>query len=415
MNRKSFFILFFLLLTASLSHADSPTKVACIGNSITYGIGTENPQVESYPAQLQQLLGCDYLVGNFGKPGATLLNHGHRPYMKQPEFQKAMEFAGDIAVIHLGINDTDPRNWPNYRDEFVRDYLALIDSCRKANPHCRILICRLTPISHRHPRFESGTRDWHRDIQQAIETISRVANVQLIDLHQALYAYPLFFPDGLHPNPEGAGILAHTVYSAITGDFGGLHLPQTFTDYMVLQRNRPLTIEGTANAGEKVTVCIDGQQHTATTGYNGKWSVTLHPIKAGNNYELTVSTLKQKQTCHHVAAGEVWLCSRQSNQEFQLSQAITADKDIPKADNTDIRLYQLKGKWATDNSAWDVSAWDSVNHLLSYQPTPWTPCTPHQVAGFSAVAYSFGKMIQDSLNVPVGLICNAVGGSPTEA
>lgn len=183
MNRKSFFILFFLLLTASLSHADSPTKVACIGNSITYGIGTENPQVESYPAQLQQLLGCDYLVGNFGKPGATLLNHGHRPYMKQPEFQKAMEFAGDIAVIHLGINDTDPRNWPNYRDEFVRDYLALIDSCRKANPHCRILICRLTPISHRHPRFESGTRDWHRDIQQAIETISRVANVQLIDLH----------------------------------------------------------------------------------------------------------------------------------------------------------------------------------------------------------------------------------------
>lgn len=415
MNRKSFFILFFLLLTASLSHADSPTKVACIGNSITYGIGTENPQVESYPAQLQQLLGCDYLVGNFGKPGATLLNHGHRPYMKQPEFQKAMEFAGDIAVIHLGINDTDPRNWPNYRDEFVRDYLALIDSCRKANPHCRILICRLTPISHRHPRFESGTRDWHRDIQQAIETISRVANVQLIDLHQALYAYPLFFPDGLHPNPEGAGILAHTVYSAITGDFGGLHLPQTFTDYMVLQRNRPLTIEGTANAGEKVTVCIDGQQHTATTGYNGKWSVTLHPIKAGNNYELTVSTHKQKQTFHHVAAGEVWLCSGQSNMEFQLSQAITADKDIPIADNTDIRLYHLKGKWATDNRAWEVSALDSVNHLLYYQPTQWKPCTPQQVAGFSAVAYYFGKMIQDSLNVPVGLICNAVGGSPTEA
>ena len=415
MNRKSFFILFFLLLTASLSHADSPTKVACIGNSITYGIGTENPQVESYPAQLQQLLGCDYLVGNFGKPGATLLNHGHRPYMKQPEFQKAMEFAGDIAVIHLGINDTDPRNWPNYRDEFVRDYLALIDSCRKANPHCRILICRLTPISHRHPRFESGTRDWHRDIQQAIETISRVAKVQLIDLHQALYAYPLFFPDGLHPNPEGAGILAHTVYSAITGDFGGLHLPQTFTDYMVLQRNRPLTIEGTANAGEKVTVCIDGQQHTATTGYNGKWSVTLHPIKAGNNYELTVSTHKQKQTFHHVAAGEVWLCSGQSNMEFQLSQAITADKDIPKADNIDIRLYHLKGKWATDNRAWEVSALDSVNHLLYYQPTQWKPCTPQQVAGFSAVAYYFGKMIQDSLNVPVGLICNAVGGSPTEA
>lgn len=415
MNRKSFFILLFFLLTASLSHADSPTKVACIGNSITYGIGTENPQAESYPVQLQQLLGSGYLVGNFGKSGATLLNHGHRPYMKQSEFRKAMEFAGDIAVIHLGINDTDPRNWPNYRDEFVRDYLALIDSCRKANPHCRILICRLTPVSHRHPRFESGTRDWHREIQLAIETISRVANVELIDLHQTLYAYPIFFPDGLHPNREGAGILAHAVYSAITGDFGGLHLSQTFTDYMVLQRNRPLTINGIANAGEKVTVCIDEQQHTTITGYNGKWSVTLRPIKAGNNYELTVFTDKKKLTFHHVAVGEVWLCSGQSNMEFKLSQAITAGRDIPNAENADIRLYHLKGKWATDNRAWEVSALDSVNHLLYYQPTQWKPCTPQQIAGFSAVAYYFGKMLQDSLNVPVGLICNAVGGSPTEA
>ena len=101
--------------------------------------------------------------------------------------------------------------------------------------------------------------------------------------------------------------------------------------------------------------------------------------------------------------------------ELQLSQAIPADKDIPIADNTDIRLYHLKGKWATDNRAWEVSALDSVNHLLYYQPTQWKPCTPQQVAGFSAVAYYFGKMIQDSLNVPVGLICNAVGGSPTEA
>ena len=58
------------------------------------------------------MLGDKYQVGNFGKPGATLLNHGHRPYMKQEEYKQAMAFKGDIAVIHLGINDTDPRNWP---------------------------------------------------------------------------------------------------------------------------------------------------------------------------------------------------------------------------------------------------------------------------------------------------------------
>ena len=102
-----------------------------------------------------------------------MLNKGHRPYMKQEEFQKALAFAGDIVVIHLGINDTDPRNWPDYRDFFVRDYLALIDSFRVVNPDVRILVARMTPIADRHPRFESGTRDWHGEIQQAIETVAR--------------------------------------------------------------------------------------------------------------------------------------------------------------------------------------------------------------------------------------------------
>lgn len=416
MNKKiSGIYLALLCVLLTPLYAKPPVKVACIGNSITYGTGTGNPQTESYPAQLQRLLGDGYQVENFGKPGATLLNRGHRPYMQQPEYRKAMNFAGDIAVIHLGINDTDPRDWPNYRDDFVRDYLSLIDSCRKANPKCRILICRLTPISNRHPRFESGTRDWHREIQLAIETISRVADVQLIDLHRALYAFPHLFPDGLHPNPEGAKLLAQAVCSAITGDFGGLHLPSVFTDYMVLQRDCPLSVQGTANAGTPVTVCIGRQKQTDIAGNDGRWKVTLTPLQAGNDYELTVTAGKEKQTFHHVAAGEVWLCSGQSNMEFLLSQATTGKEDVPQAYHADLRLYNMKGNWATDNRAWQESTLDSVNHLLYYRSTQWQPCTPQQAAGFSAVAYYFGKMLQDSLNVPVGLICNAVGGSPTEA
>ena len=158
-----------LLLCLGVS-AKAPVKIACVGNSITYGYTIENRERDSYPAQLQRMLGEGYTVGNFGKSGATLLNKGHRPYMKQEEFQKALAFAGDIVVIHLGINDTDPRNWPDYRDFFVRDYLALIDSFRVVNPDVRILVARMTPIADRHPRFESGTRDWHGEIQQAIET-----------------------------------------------------------------------------------------------------------------------------------------------------------------------------------------------------------------------------------------------------
>lgn len=75
----------------------------------------------------------------------------------------------------------------------------------------------------------------------------------------------------------------------------------------------------------------------------------------------------------------------------------------------------MKGKWETNASEWPTNAIDSVNHLLYYQTTSWKECTPNTAATFSAVAYYFGKMLQDSLKVPVGLICNAVGGSTTES
>ena len=91
-------------------YAQSKTiRVAAIGNSITYGAGFDNPKHDSYPGQLQELLGKKYLVGNFGHSGATLLKKGHNPYFKTEEFKKAVDFNADIAIIHLGINDTDPR------------------------------------------------------------------------------------------------------------------------------------------------------------------------------------------------------------------------------------------------------------------------------------------------------------------
>lgn len=90
------------------------------------------------------MLGNGYEVANFGKSGATLLRKGHRPYNEQEECKAALDFAADRVVIHLGLNDTDPRDWPNYRDDFTKDYLTLIDAFRQANPKCEIWICRLT-------------------------------------------------------------------------------------------------------------------------------------------------------------------------------------------------------------------------------------------------------------------------------
>lgn len=147
------------ILNAKLNKKE--IKIACIGNSITYGIGIENRDKYAYPVQLQNLLGNGYEVKNFGHPGATLLSKGHRPYIKLPEYEEAKKFRPDIAVFHLGINDTDPRNWPNYSDEFVTDYVNLINSFRADNPKIRCIIALMTPIADRHPRFISGTSQWH--------------------------------------------------------------------------------------------------------------------------------------------------------------------------------------------------------------------------------------------------------------
>lgn len=393
-----------------------PIKVACVGNSITYGYGIENREQNSYPSVLQRLLGKGYKVENFGHSGATLLSKGHRPYIQQEEYQKALAFAGDIVVIHLGINDTDPRNWPNHRNDFVKDYLTLISSFKKANPKAHIVIARMSPLSHRHPRFESGTRDWHAEIQQAIALVAQQTNAQLIDFHEPLYHFPQMLPDAVHPNAQGAAILAQVVYGAITGDYGGLQLPEIYSDNMVLQHGQSLPLHGIANAGTKITVTIGNQQLNTTADSNGKWQVTLAPLAAKETYTLQITAGKEKRVFKNVVAGEVWLCSGQSNMEFEMFQASTGERDIPQAENPNIRLFDMEARWRTDNAnAWENSALDSINQLQYYKPAQWEVCSPKTVRAFSAVAYYFGRRLQKELNMPIGLICNAVGGSPTEA
>ena len=196
---------------------------------------------------------------------------------------------------------------------------------------------------------------------------------------------------------------------------GGLRLSQLYTDNMVLQHGCPLTIHGVANAGDKVTVSIASQRYTTNPLSNGQWSIRLQPLKAGGPYTLTVATAKQKLQYNNVLAGEVWLCSGQSNMEFMLRASSTAKEDMAAANNDNIRLFDMKCRWATNAVEWDSSVLDSLNHLQYYKDTKWTASTSKTAASFSAVAYAFGKMLQDSLQVPVGLICNAIGGSPTEA
>ena len=417
--RKLLFSAIVVLLCTSAASAAGKIRVACVGDSVTFGMTIENREANCYPVRLQEMLGDDYDVRNFGHSGTTLLRQGHTPYVKVDEYGAAIDFKADIVIIHLGLNDTDPRDWPEFGDEFVTDYLALIDDFRKANPDCKVYICRMTPIFHGHPRFNAGTRDWYRLEQTAIETIAEIAGTPLIDLQAGLYSRPDLMPDSLHPNADGALIMARTIYSALTGSYGGLQMPGIYSDNMVLQCDRPLRIAGTADAGEKVTVKIGKQKAATVAGFDGRWEVTLEPLKASfEPLTLEVSTRDRKLTFGNVLAGEVWLCSGQSNMAFRVNESVKEEIEAQKeyaAAAGYIRLFDMRPVCRTDDVEWSDEIMARVNRLDYYNHTEWKVCSPETAERFSAVGFAFGRMLADSLERPIGLIHNAIGGSPTEA
>ena len=348
----SFLLLLFLLPLS----ARRIIKVACVGNSITYGTGVANREQKAYPVVLQRLLGKGYQVENFGKPGATLLRRGHRPYFAQPEFRAALQFRPDIAVVHLGINDTDPRNWPNYRDEFIPDYLALIDSLRAVNPHVRILVARLTPIGVDHPRFDSGTRKWREEISQAVQQVAEIARVEWIDFYAPLVPHPDWLPDAVHPDARGAEVLAKVAYAGITGRYGGLQLPPIFADNMVLQRGMPFYLKGKADAGETVVVRLGGKELArGVTDARGVWNVRIPALTAVDSTTLTVST--RSPNTHFIAmslSASVVVFGTVEHGIQSCDKPADASRDIAKATDRGLRLYNMQPRWETDNVEWIV-------------------------------------------------------------
>lgn len=408
-------VVFFLLLQATLFAQRAPVKVACIGNSVTVGFGLVNSALDSYPSQLQVLLGEMYDVKNFGYSGATLLQKGHNPYYKTTQFAGAIAFKPDIAIIHLGLNDTDPRNWPYFRDDFEADYAWLLDSIKKVNPAVKLFICRLTPIFSDHARFKSGTREWYGQIHQRIPVIAMANHTRLIDLHEKLYRRPDLFTDALHPGKEGAAIIAQTIYENITGNFGGLQLPAIFTDNMVLQRGQPIVIYGTADAGERITIDFNQQTLSIVANEYGQWKVGFPAMKAGGPYQLTVHSSRRTLVLKNILLGDVWFCSGQSNMAFPLSSSAKGEAEIMKAgNNSNLRFFNFKSIRETDNSAWDSLTLAKTNKLQFFEGK-WSLCDSVSAAEFSAIAYYFGKKIATEENVPIGLILVAVGGSSIES
>ena len=222
--------------------------------------------------------------------------------------------------------------------------------------------------------------------------------------------------DHTHPNPEGAELNASVLTEALRKtDLANyllpadLWIPRVFSDHMVLQRDTPNPLWGTARAGSPVNVTIAGKTATTTASADGKFRLDLPALPAGGPHVIEVKTSDASRSFSDVLVGEVWLCSGQSNMDFTVAKTdkryfagtTNWEQEVAQANHPQIR--EFKAEWT-----------------LREDPQPevegsWKACTPETAGEFSAVTYFFGRELQKKLGVPVGLVTCAYGASTAEA
>ena len=173
-----------------------------------------------------------------------------------------------------------------------------------------------------------------------------------------------------------------------------VRMSNVFSDHMVLQREQPVTVWGTAASSEVVTVRLAGQTATATSDQSGKWQIHLKPLPAGGPHELIVSG-QNTLTFKNVLIGDIWICAGQSNMELTLGAV-----DMPatrSATNPKLRLLTIKSGQSNI----------PVNDVLN----GWMECQPQTARSFSAAGYFFAKRILAETGVPIGLVDNSWGGT----
>jgi len=201
--KHSTFIFLFLSHLIFVSCTTKPIKVACIGDSITEGSGLVNQSKTAYPVILDSILGDDYSVLNCGRSGATMLKDGNLPYWNCKEFY--------IIVIKLGTNDTKPKNWN--AENFEIDYQAMIDTLTALQSSPKIYVSLPVPAYRTAWGINDSTLT--AGVIPIIKKIARVNKLQIIDLYHPMNNQAENFPDGIHPDENGASNMAILVAEEI--------------------------------------------------------------------------------------------------------------------------------------------------------------------------------------------------------
>ena len=176
-----------------------------------------------------------------------------------------------------------------------------------------------------------------------------------------------------------------------------------FQDHAVLQRGQPIPVWGDADPGASLAVTFAGHTVTARAEADGHWHATLPATAAGGPYSLTVRAGQVTQVARDLLIGDVWLCSGQSNMELPVRRALDADSEIASAAHPDIRLFTVPKAAAVTPQQGFAG------------PVSWQPASPDSVRDFSAACFYFARELKKTVNVPMGLIQSAWGGSRIEA
>jgi len=179
-----------------------------------------------------------------------------------------------------------------------------------------------------------------------------------------------------------------------------VRMPLLFSDEMVLQRNKPIPVWGWADANEKVQVHFNKQTKTIVADKNGKWMIKLDSEKAGGPFELTI-TGKNKIIIKDVLVGEVWICSGQSNMEFQVYKTMNSEKEINDSNYPMIRHFGV---------AQDLSG----SPKEDLKAGKWEVSNKENVGNFTAIGYYFAKKLYAELKIPIGIINTSWGGTCVE-
>src|SRR5665647_442253 len=184
-----------------------------------------------------------------------------------------------------------------------------------------------------------------------------------------------------------------------------ISMPKVFSSHMVLQRDMDIPVWGNAPAGAEITAQFGNIQTKGIANENGKWMLHLPKFKAGGPYKLVVfhaGKSGQKIVFEDVLVGDVWLASGQSNMEFQVQQAKDAAKEIKQANYPNIRFFNVPHN-------------KSVKRETDILGGSWSVCDSANIKTASAVAYYFARKIHTDINVPIGILQTAWGGTPVEA